>query len=179
MNDSHRHIAQIFVATDLSQKLRSTLEFGAVVAIVMLLTVLAVRNYETFVVRSQLSEALTLTSTVKAEMVAFRAYHGRWPRTETEFHDPTMRQESSIGKFVDHIALGEGGSLSAVFGNKNAASALSGRQLTIRPMLVSSSPGSPVFWACAKYNAPVGFTASGPDETDIEISNLPFACRGH
>lgn len=169
----------MIVATDLSQKLRSTLELGAVVSIIMLLTALALRNFETFIIRTQLSEAFSLTSTVRGEMVVYRAQHGYWPKTEAVLHNSTLGEENGLGKYVDHMALNENGSFSTFFGGTHTASHLSGRQLTMRPMLVSGSPGSPVVWACAGYGAPQGMVPSGPDKTDIDTAHLPASCRDY
>jgi len=145
----------------------------------MLLTALALNNYETNIIRVQLSEVFHLTSTVRAEMVVYRAQHGHWPKTAAELYNPTLNQEKDLGKFVGHMTLNENGSLSTFFGGSAAAPLLSGRQLTMRPMLVTGSPGSPIFWACAGYSAPQGFTPSGPDRTDIETAYLPASCRDY
>ncbi len=169
----------MFIATDIGQKLRSALDFGAVISIIMLLTALALKNYETNIVRAQLSEAFMMTSTVKAEMVVYRAEHGDWPKTEAELNNSTLSKEKDLGQFVDHMTLNENGSISTFFGGSDTASVLSGRQLTMRPMLVSGSPGSPVVWACSSYSAPDGFMPSGPDKTDIEIAHLPASCRDY
>lgn len=179
MANRNRQVSQIFIATDISQRLRSALEFGAVISIILLLTTLALKNFEASIIRSQLSEAFQLTSTVKAEMVIYRAQRGHWPETGTELHDSTLSQEKDVGKFVDHMILNENGSLSIFFGGSDSASPLEGRQLTMRPMLVSGSPGSPVFWACAGYRAPDGAIPSGPDKTDIEKAYLPSVCRDY
>jgi len=176
---SVRNLVFLLVASDVSQKLRSALEFGAVIAIIMALTTMAIRNFETYIVQSQISEAFWLTSTVKAEMVTFRAEKGRWPAQEPDLHNPTLSQEQGLGKFVDHLKLLEGGALSAVFDDDVSASILRGRRITFRPMIVSSEPSAPIFWACAAYSVPEGFTTGGENETDIDPSRLPSACREH
>lgn len=179
MANRTNQIAEILIATDISRKLRSSLEFGVVISIVMFLTAFAIRNYEANILRVQLTEAFSLTSTVKTEMVVYRAQHGHWPKAEAELHNSALSQEKDLGKFVDHMTLNENGSLSTFFGNSNSASPLRGRQLTMRPMLVSGSPGSPVFWACSGYSAPDGVTPGGPDKTDIAMAYLPSSCRDY
>jgi len=169
----------MLVATDFSQKFRSTLELGAVVSIIMLLTALALKNFETTIIRTQLSEAFSLASTVRGEMVVYRAQHGYWPKTEAALHNSTLSEENGLGKYVERMALNENGSFSTFFGGTNTVSHLSGRQLTMRPMLVSGSPGSPVVWACAGYGVPQGMVAGGPDKTDIDIAYLPASCRDY
>ncbi len=177
MKRSARNFAMLFIASDASQKLRSAMEFGAVIAIIMVLTTFAIRNFETYIVQSQITEAFGLMSTVRAEMVVYRAEHGEWPAEEPELHDSTLSQERGLGQFVDHLELLEGGAISAIFDNEVSASNLRGRRLTFRPMIVSSDPSAPIFWACGAYRVPQGFTPGGNDETDIDPSQLPSACR--
>ncbi|RLA40143.1 MAG: hypothetical protein DRR42_26340 [Gammaproteobacteria bacterium] len=177
MKRSARNFAMLFIASDVSQKLRSAMEFGAAVAIIMALTTLAIRNFETYIVQSQIMEAFGLMSTVRIEMVAYRAEHGEWPAEEPDLHNSTLGQDRDVGNFVDHLELLEGGAISAVFDNEASASNLKGRRLTFRPMIVSSDPSAPIFWACGAYRVPPGFTPGGNDETDIDPSQLPSACR--
>ena len=177
MDRNSRAIATLFMASDVSQKLRSALEFGAVVAIIMALTTLAVRNFETHVIQSHLAEAYMLTSTVRGEMVTFRAENGRWPLNEPELHNATLSQRSNLGNVVDYLELRDGGAISVVFDQERSAAKLQGRRLTLRPLLVTSEPGGPISWVCAAHQVPEGLTAGGIDETDIDPSQLPSACR--
>ncbi len=177
MDRNSRTFAILFMASDVSQKLRSALEFGAVISIIMALTTLAVSNFETYIVQSQIAEAFMLTSTVRGEMVTFRAENGRWPSNEPELHNPTLSQESDLGKVVDHLELRSGGAISVVFDRVNSAANLQGRRLTLRPLLVSMETSGPISWVCAAHQIPEGLTPGGVDETDIELSHLPSACR--
>ena len=118
-----------------------------------------------------------LTSTVRSEMVAFRAEYGRWPSSEAELHNPTLSQEYGLGSVVDHLELREGGAISVVFDEASSAENLQMRRLTLRPLLVTSEPSGPISWACASHQIPDGLTVGGVDETDIDASQLPSACR--
>ena len=169
----------IFVATDISQKLRSALELAVVAATVMLLVALALRSYETTIVRGQLAEAFFLTSTVRADMMVYRAQHGHWPENEAELHSSTLSQEENIGTYADHMTLHESGALSTIFGGEDTVLQLHGRQLTMRPLVVPGHPGSPVSSACAAFRPPDGLVASGPDNTNIETTHLPASCRDY
>lgn len=165
------------MASDVSQKLRAALEFGAVVAIIMALTAFAVRSFETYVVQSQIVEAFMLTSTVRGEMVAFRAEYGRWPSSEEELHSTSLSKDSGLGRVVDHLELREGGAISVVFDEENSAEKLQMRRLTFRPLLVISELSGPISWVCASHQTPDGLIVEGLDETDIDTSLLPSACR--
>lgn len=165
------------MVADASQRLRSAIEFGAAVAVVTVLVALAVREFETYVIHSQVVEAFILSSTVRGEMVTFRAENGRWPSDAAELHNATLSQPSMLGSVVDHLELNDGGAISVVFGDDTPAVDLRRRRLTLRPLLVTAEPGAPISWVCASHRYPAGFTAGGIDETDIEVSRLPSACR--
>ncbi len=177
MDRNARTFATLFMVSDVSQRLRSALEFGAVIAIIMALISFAARNFETYIIQSQISEAFMLTSTVRGEMVTFRAETGRWPSNEAELHNPTLSQESGLGRVVDHLELRDGGAISVVFDDESSAANLQGRRLTLRPLLVTSEPSGPISWVCASHRIPDGLAVGGIDETDIDAAQLPSACR--
>jgi type IV pilus assembly protein PilA len=177
--NSHRKVAEAFIAADCGHKLQPAFELGAVAVVFLLLVSLAVGSFETYIVRGQLSEAFILTSTVKSELVAYRAEYGYWPRDAAALANPTLSQLNDLGTFSDHLALGDQGSLTTFFSVATAVASLKGRQLTQRPMLVSESPGSPVIWVCAAHGAPAGFASGGADRTDIEVRYLPAKCRNY
>ena len=177
MDRNVRIFATLLMVSDLSQKFRSELEFGAVIAIIMVLAPLAVRDFETYIIQSQISEAFMLTATVRGEMVTFRAENGRWPASEAELHNSTLSQESNLGKFVDHLELKDQGAISVVFNRQSSAAIIQGRRLTLRPLLVTSEPSGPISWVCSARQFPDRLVAGGIDETDIDSSQLPSACR--
>jgi type IV pilus assembly protein PilA len=177
MNRKTQIFANLFMVSDISQKLRSALELGTVVAIIMTLTAMSVRAFEIYIIRSQVSEAFMLTSLVRVEMVTFRAENGRWPSNGPALHNSTLSQESNLGKFVDYMELQDGGAISVVFNEESAAAKLQGRRLTLRPLLVSATSSGPISWVCASHQVPEGLSVSGFDGTDIGPTLLPSACR--
>ena len=177
MDRNVRIFATLLMVSDLSQKFRSELEFGAVIAIIIVLAPLAVRDFETYIIQSQISEAFMLTATVRAEMVTFRAENGRWPSNEGELHNPTLSQASKLGKFVDHLELKDQGGISVVFNRQSSATNIQGRRLTLRPLLVMSEQSGPISWVCSSRQFSDRLIAGGVDETDIDSSQLPSACR--
>ncbi|MDJ0908008.1 MAG: pilin [Woeseiaceae bacterium] len=179
MNRRARHYAHLAAATDLSQSLRSTLEFGAGVAALMLVTVFAANSIQHAVVRSQTAEVFAMASTVKVDIVAHRAVHGEWPADANELANASLMEPFESGMYVDRFQLGEGGAFTATFDVDNSSEAIQGRQLTFRPTSLSGSPNTPVVWVCAQHRLVEGFEPSGVDQTDIEPINLPSVCREH
>jgi len=172
-------IAELLVVSDVSQKLRYALEVCTVIAIIMLLLALSARSFETHLVRSQIAEAFMLSSTVREEMIAFRAGTGRWPSSEPELQNATLSERSGVGSVVDHLELLDGGVISAVFDEQRSAAHLQGRRLSFRPSTVDGDGSAPITWLCAAHRVPEGRIVSGRDDTDIAPALLPSACRSH
>ena len=170
-------LINLIMASDLSQRLRSALEFGAVVAVLMALTVIAISRLDAYVIQSQVTEAFDLTSSVRDEMVVYRAEHGVWPATPADLANATLSEEFSLGSYVHHLELGRDGALTTVFGNDASAVRLRDRRLTFRPLTLPADPGAPVSWVCGPHDYPIELIPGGIDETDIAPSDLPLACR--
>ena len=69
------------------------------------------------------------------------------------------------------------GAVTLTFGN-NAASALQGKRVTVRPAVVADQPVVPIAWLCHAVPVPKGMEVRGKDETDIPPAFLPVECRG-
>ena len=172
-----RHHAHLAAATDLSQSLRSALEFGAGVAVLMLVTAFAAHSIRSAIVRTQTAEAFSLISTIKVDMVAHRAVHGEWPAEAEQLANSSLLEPFESGRYVDRTELGEGGALTVIFDEQDSAEAISGGQLTYRPASLADNPSTPVVWVCGRHRLVDGFAESGVDRTDIEPINLPSVCR--
>ena len=179
MSRNSRTIISLITATDLSQRMRSILEFGVAMALLMSLMAIAVSRLETTIIQSQISESFNLSSTVRSELVVHRAERGEWPGSASELANSTLAEESSLGAYVDHLQLGQDGALTAVFDNDSSALGLQERRLTFRPLTHPADPGAPVAWVCASHRYPSELVPGGIDETDIAQADLPSACRSY
>ncbi len=176
-----RDVVNLVLATDLSQRLRSALEFGATAGLVILLTALAVSRFETYVLHAQVSEAMMVTSTIRPDIVVHRAQHGEWPASADDLQHSELEvaPRRSGGKFIDRVELGSDGALSVVFDAEDSHARLANRRLTFRPQTRSDEPGAPVVWTCGLYKPAPGLTLSGDNLTDIAAGDLPSLCRGN
>ncbi len=179
MRRKSRHYAHLLAATDLSQSLRSALEFGAGVAALMIVTAFAANSIQSAVLRTQTIEAFSLTSAVKAEMIVHHAVHGEWPTDADDLASSPLQDPFELGKYVDRIELGDAGVLTVVFDADDTASGLRSGQLSYRPASLADNPGTPVLWVCGRHRPLDGFVASGTDRTTIDNMNLPSVCREH
>lgn len=99
MDRNARTFATLFMVSDVSQRLRSALEFGAVIAIIMALISFAARNFETYIIQSQLSDSIT--GELKASIRDFYKDRGRFPSTNDEAGVPAP--EHLIGNYVERV----------------------------------------------------------------------------
>ena len=95
MDRNARTFATLFMVSDVSQRLRSALEFGAVIAIIMALVSFAARNFETYIIQSQLSDS------INGELKASIKDRGRFPSTNDEAGVPAP--EHLIGNYVERV----------------------------------------------------------------------------
>lgn len=169
----------LIMASDLSQRMRSALDFGAAIALLMILTALALNSFESYIAQSQLSEAFGLSSTIRVDLIAYRAEHGGWPATNREIGNADVAEKFYVGEYVDHFELGRDGALTAVFSDDSSVEQLRNRRLTLRPLTLAQEPGAPVAWVCGPHQYPAEMVPGGIDETDISPTELPSICRNY
>jgi len=149
------------------------IELMVVVAIIGILASIALPAYQDYIVRAQVTEAITLTSELKARMLEHYRARGRFPTDNAGGGMP--RPEQLLGNYVDRIDV-ENGAIHARLGNR-INSHLAGKVLTLRPIVVKGSPLSPVSWICGRASPPDGMEAVGEDRTDLDDRVIPTVCR--
>ncbi|TDR47645.1 type IV pilus assembly protein PilA [Tahibacter aquaticus] len=149
------------------------IELMIVVAIIGILASIALPSYQAYILRAQVTEAITLTSELKARILEHYRDRGRFPASNAEGGMP--RPEQLLGNYVDRIEV-EGGALHARLGNR-INSRFVGKVVTLRPIVVTGSPLSPVSWICGHAPVPKGMEAVGEDKTTVDESLLPSVCR--
>lgn len=149
------------------------IELMIVVAIIGILASIALPSYQDYTIRAQLAESLTLTSELKARMLEHYRARGSFPRTNADGGMPAPEQ--LLGNFVDRVEVVDG-AMHVRLGNK-VNSQVRGQVISIRPLVVSGSPTSPVSWVCGNSPAPDGMEAVGENRTSAGDRFLPSACR--
>jgi len=154
------------------QKGFTLIELMIVVAIIGILAAIAIPAYQDYLIRSQVSEGLTMAAASKASVAEFYANRGVWPANNVE---AGMGTANTIqGKYVSQIAIG-GGGITVTYGNEANAANLAGKTVGLSP---GASANGDIIWRCGTALAPTGWATSGTGAaTNLAGKYLPSSCR--
>lgn len=150
------------------------IELMVVVAVIGILASIALPNYQVYIQRSEVTEAMSMSSTVRDKVNSHYVDRLAFPQDNSAAGVPAP--QLLIGNRITGVTV-EAGAIHVTLGNK-ASVPLQGKTLSFRPAVVIGSPASPIAWLCG-YDVPVeGMEAVGENRTDLEQEFLPAACRG-
>ena len=123
------------------------IELMITVAIVGILTAVALPAYQDYTIRSQVSEGLSLVSGAKPVVGEYFANHGEYPTNDK------IGFTGYVGKYVSKTEIGTDGKIVATFGNQ-ANTKITGQTVTLVPE-TDTNTGN-IKWTCgssanAKY----------------------------
>ena len=146
------------------QKGFTLIELMIVVAIIAILAAIAIPAYQNYLIRTQVSEGMSLMGGAKTAVAEYYSNYGNFPPSQAS---AGLDVDTAItGKYVTKVDLISGagtglGKIQATYGN-SANTVISGGTLTLSPITHSGS----IAWTCKG------------DGTKVVDKYLPSSCRG-
>ena len=138
------------------------IELMIVVAIIGILAAVAIPQYQNYVARAQVSEALVLASGAKTAIAEYRSNTGKWPADNEAAG--LAAKEKIKGKYVSQLEVGKFsdtvGRIFVTFAAE-AHTKIAGGILMLTPF----DGGGSIRWHCGSYGSP------------NVIKYLPSSCR--
>lgn len=149
------------------------IELLIVIAIITILSTMALPSYQDRVIRVQVEQAMTVAEVAKKEVEDYYKAKKSLPRNNSQAGLPAP--EKIVGNFVASVAISDG-AINITLGNrvnKNAAD----RIVTLRPAIVADASMVPISWVCGYASVPKGMTVMGKNGSSITPRQLPVDCR--
>jgi len=152
------------------QKGFTLIELMIVVAIIGILAAIAIPAYQDYLIRSQVSEGLTMAAAAKTSVAEYYANKGSWPVGNTE---AGLGAPGDIeGKYVSAITVADGG-ITIDFGNEANKANLVDTAATLG-LTPGASVNGDIIWRCGSPAAdPAGWDAAKTAATTGATANLP------
>jgi len=149
------------------------IELLIVIAIIAILSSMAVPSYQDRVIRAQVAQAITLADVVKKEVQDYYKAKGHLPKNNAQAGLPNA--DKMISNFVKNVSIKDG-VINIVLGNRINKNA-DNKVLSLRPAIVKDSPIVPVSWICGFASVPKGMTVIGDNDTSLLSRHVPVDCR--
>ena len=145
------------------------IELMIVVAIIGILSAIAIPAYQNYTVRAQVTEGLTLADGWKVAISEYYATNGGWP-SQTDLTGLVP----SVGKYESDISV-TSGVVVITYGNQVNQN-INNSKLTLVPY---TNDNDEILWQCGSAAAPSGTLASGAPTglTTVTPQYLPTSCH--
>lgn len=149
------------------------IEMLVVIAIIAILAMIAMPSPDPTIARRQVIESMELIEDYKKLVVYYHKSEQVFLKDNKEAGIPAA--DKLLGNYVDRIDFKDG-AFHLHFGNK-AHPNIKNKTLSVQPIMVPTSPESPISWICGKAAVPPNMKAVGENRTDLELKDLPLNCR--
>jgi len=149
------------------------LELMVVVAVIAILSMMAIPSYRDRIVRKQVAETLDGLAFAQGAIGTRYALTHAFPADNAEAGLPPA--DKIVGSHLLSVTVVDG-ALVLRFGN-SADTTLKDKKLSLRPAYVDGYPQVPLVWVCAGAKVPGNMTAQGEDVTDVPTRYLPLRCH--
>jgi type IV pilus assembly protein PilA len=151
------------------------IELMIVVAIIGILSSLAIAAYETYTVRAQIAEGLNMAAGAKVPIVDAFTESGQAP-VDRVAAGMSPSPTDTRGQFVSQVDINQG-RIEITFGGTRAHQSIVGQILYVTPIV---SAGNTVAWQCGNATAPPGAILPGGiahAAPTVDLRYLPSECR--
>jgi len=149
------------------------IELMIVVAIIGILSALALPPYQDRIIRTQVQESIVFVEFVRESVQTFYAKAHRMPADNAEAGLPQPKQ--ILGNFITQVEI-DHGAINVQFGNRSNQT-LTDKWVTLRPGIVASARQVPISWLCGVAHPVDGLSYTGTDRTNLTPEMLPIDCR--
>src|ERR1700683_1019474 len=161
------------------------IELMIVIAIIGILAAIAIPAYQNYLIRSQVTEGLSLADGWKTAVSEFYAQYGAFPTTVTvagaapaaaaACGGSIAAPANSVGKYST-VTVGGCGQIQITYNGAAVNAKLSGGKLDISP---GGDTNNDVIWVCGQSAVPASATNPKPvaDASTVAAQYLPSACH--
>ena len=126
----------------IKQKGFTLIELMVVVAVIGVLSAIAIPQYQNYVARAQVAEGFSLVASGKMAVAEYYNENGSFPTDNA-----TARLGAAntiIGKYVGSVTVGNAGALTVAYNTTTAHEKLQGKNFVLTP----TDNGGSISWAC-------------------------------
>lgn len=149
------------------------IELMIVIAIIGILSTMALPSFQDRAIRAQVEEAFSLARMVQSGVADYYRTEKNMPADNRQAGLPAP--EKIIGNYVTDIRVTDG-AIDITLGNRINQHVM-GKIITLRPAIVDGEPRVPIAWVGGYASAPAGMTVLGTNHTTVVQRHLPVAYR--